>query len=482
MINRVYTNINIKGPNGIFNYILEYNELGNRYDEVNYSIEGDIYCNNSQWIQDGYKWRKNEDFINTNICSKIAELTLYFPQYSIETYNPHMLYILTASTWVHGKRIFLGSFLLDRSDALASSRIKSFYNIDYCECVKMHIIDPKDLIYADAWKEFRTNMCGEIDGAGVNSVGSVLYFTLHPVIKSDDYYILSDEYHGGQNSINISNKDSDFLNLSISSNTDASLGFREEPSIICNLNFNNEYDGDLSNYMFETYGITDFSTQYGLTIGNENELYLSLNSDLLESNNTKYAFKKSVISPYFENGVGWKEGINIRCSIDIIKDGESIIYLLSNSIPLTKDIFKYFTKENFVINKNIIHNINLDSVDMNVYNINAVNKIQNNVIQVNRDGDSKSKIMQTVFFRSTDSSDIIIHKGIVETICINLSKYASKVDSFTIQINGIKFNEIGRISQGSLFEIDGRNVIENGTYYILNSDSKLVTSGKYIVE
>ena len=171
-------------------------------------------------------------------------------------------------------------------------------------------------------------------------------------------------------------------------------------------------------------------------------------------------------------------------------NGNSILYILSNPIPLTAELFKYFIGDSdpsntagfFILNGRKVNNVNLDKVNMYSYNINAVNKIEKKIVQINRPENSKSNIISPVFFSTQLLSDIIIHPEVTETICINLDAYKSKVDRFIIKIDGCLFQEIGRISSGVLFKIVGNNLQRqkmSGSYYILDQNSELVTTGKY---
>ena len=81
-----------------------------------------------------------------------------------------------------------------------------------------------------------------------------------------------------------------------------------------------------------------------------------------------------------------------------------------------------------------------------------------------------------------NTNDIIIHPEVNEIISINLDSYKYKVDRFILRIEGVNYNEYGRVSSGVLFKVNGGslpgNVID-GTYYILDYESNLVTTGKY---
>lgn len=69
-----------------------------------------------------------------------------------------------------------------------------------------------------------------------------------------------------------------------------------------------------------------------------------------------------------------------------------------------------------------------------------------------------------------------------ENISINLDDYKSKVDKFTLLIDGCKFNQIGSNNYGILFKITANTLPStsiNGIYYILDENMELVTTGKY---
>jgi hypothetical protein len=63
--------------------------------------------------------------------------------------------------------------------------------------------------------------------------------------------------------------------------------------------------------------------------------------------------------------------------------------------------------------------------------------------------------------------------------------YKHLVKTFILQIEGIKFVEIGRLKSGIVFKVFGSRLpkkISQGQYYILNQDYDMITSGKYIYE
>ena len=119
---------------------------------------------------------------------------------------------------------------------------------------------------------------------------------------------------------------------------------------------------------------------------------------------------------------------------------------------------------------------------MYTYNINAVNKIEQNIVKLNTPENTSSNKYVPIFFSSKDMREIHISPDIIETICINLDEYKSKVEYFSIMLEGIKFNEIGRVNPGVLFKIVGNRLPRSkneGIYYIINQNDELVTKGKY---
>ena len=495
------TNINIINKNFSCGYVIDYDRdrsVTKRSDAIYQSLtngsivlsmdEAPIIKHNGQWVVlDENCWMG----CGQESC-RVSKLILYFPQFSVDVYNPGVIYNLNAETWINGKQIILGSWLIRRSDALAASSVQKYMNREYYECVELDIVDPYSLIYSDDWKDFRKTICGEIydeDERTLNNTGSVIYFSLHPVELSDEGALIDcGDWVGGQNSINISKDNSgDYLTLHISSNTKEDL-CGAMPSINCNVKFNSIYGDDLSEYLKETYNLDVYGIQYGIAIGNENDLYFVGESEIFQHDHPlSYSFTKDYIlsNDNFKDWTGWQTGINIVCSLNVLsEDGESIVYLLSNPLPLTQDLYKYFVNGDWNVGGKPIYNINLNLIDMKVYNINAVNKIEQNVIQMSRtdSSDNKKNIIQPVFFRVTDSQNLIIHPAVIETISINLDAYKSKVKSFKLKIEDATFVEIGRVASGVLFKVIGNKLAKattSGNYYILNENGEMVTTGKY---
>lgn len=482
----IYTNININNNTDQFTYVLQYDENLNDFSQQSYTdimFQNEIYINND--IRSNV-WRKNNTHYELIECkysenmihSKMSKVTLYLPQFSVDTYESNISYILTLSTYIHGNKINLSTICFNRLDAEACDIIFNFGDQKYYECIKLNIPDPFYMMYSNDWQDFRIDVCGESDDQ-YNNTGSTLYITLYPVRIDNGNVEILNNYIGGQNSINITSNKNDYINLHINHNLETPLYNNEEPSILTELKFNEFYEGDLKGYLKETYNIENFSIKCGLVIGNEEDLYLNIEKiGKWDSYNFKFT-KSDIKKNNFYNWNGWKEGINIIGSLDILnEENESVLYLLSNSIPLTQELFKFFVGDDFLNGKTIINNINLNLVNMNVYDINAYNKIENNVIKINPQEGSNKNIIQPIFYRTQNSKEIEIYPGVTQNIELQIPG----VKAATIQIEGIKFNNIGINGDNMIFKIIGKLLpqnISNGTYFILGQDDTMIYSGKY---
>lgn len=481
---KTFTNINLTSERHTFNYLIEYYK-----DDLIRKTNYDYMIGDSVIIFGDEKFVKyNNEYINIdeyrslyNIDSntiekdtyKLSKINIYFPDFSIDTYD-NTLYTITANVWINGKKVVLVNDIINRIDCCANTKMFQKNGNIYNEYYSLELIDPYDVVYSDEWKEFRNVVCGEPimdDGSNINNTGTQLCISITPVEYYEGKYIIKKGYDGGQNSLDIVDLDEKFkLNIF--------PGFDDNGYYIaCKCDFNKEYD-DISEYLKETYYINDVECRYELMCN------YSKNGNILiskESTNEICRFERSELKTLdiFKNWVDEPEGITIIGSINIKINGVETLSFISNSIPVTHEMMKYLYMEN------PINLIDLNTIDMNIYNINAVNKNVVETIKVDNISDYKSHIIQPVFIRVRDSSNIIIHKGINENICINLDPYKSKVSRFIIKIGDNNFKQTSSTSQGIIFKINGallKDVNESGTYYILNEDYELVTTGKYTCE
>ena len=149
-------------------------------------------------------------------------------------------------------------------------------------------------------------------------------------------------------------------------------------------------------------------------------------------------------------------------------------------MPMTQEMFGYFCGPNYNLRAATKDAEIIDN--MIIYNINAVNKTENVIRAIDATNDVKSNIIQPVFYKTRDLSNIVIHSDVTENICLNLDNYKSKVKMFYLKIEDVIFPEIGRTNAGVVFKVIGdkfATTLTSGTYYILNESSEVVTYGGY---
>ena len=491
-----FTSINISNNDHKFKYIIEYNDNEEYVDDsCFYTINDDVINfyeeEDDCWIKNNSVFTKiNKEDLNKKYdyipkYINVSSINLYFPEYSIETYERGIKYALTINTWINNKIIYLGTYIINRSDSEAADTIKKIYNNTYYEKVNVRFIDPWFLNYSDDWKDWRYIVCDSKieNNIELNNNGSILNFTLHAVVEQDGRYIVFDKYIGGQNSINLKDNVENNLKYNISLNH-STYGMYFDGQI----SFNKVYEQNINGfkeYLKETYDIDNFNIQFEFYIQDNTDLY---DYFVIDKQDISCRLNKSQINreyPEEYRYTSWDEyidGMYINSTINILdENGDAIITVMSNEIPLTQEVYKYmiFTGENN------LSKIKLNLIDMNVININTVNKIQKNIVQLDRPKDYKSNITKPVYYRVRELSHLVVHPAVTENICLNLDKYKYLADSFILKIEGINFVEHSRTSNGVIFKIIGNklpNATQNGTYYILNQDSELISTGKYTYE
>ena len=481
-------------------YQPEYNsDIYNMRQDINMWHPVDNYCTNY--------------YIPESI--KQYQMILYIPRYSVESFRSSdkidissIKYIITAYTYISGTKIILGSYMFGMDSAVASDRLIRYKGEEYYNCVYFNIIDPLSIIYDDQWKDFRTNRCGELPYT--NNTGISLHIELTPVINDSNpgEYIITDDFTTGSAGI--------FLQHDIYNHMSLDLNY--DGNAILEILFNEVYNGDLQTYLAETYNMWK-KDEYGNYIDedgniiepdpdtgviNEEDLvpdsYRVIYELVIKDQDNIYdiydkisasgsaIFGKSEIQHEWS---WWKEGLIMQGSIEIYEtDSDDIEYireqdfpiiaLLSNEIPLMKDNFRFMVP----LDLNFEY-INKDDIDMNEYNVSVVNKINKNIIKVNRPEDYKSNIIRPLFYSSEKIGNIVVHPAVSENIGIDLNRYKSKVNLFYIRIEGQDFIEIGRTKRDVIFNIDGNmlpNEAESGKYYILDQDFNMVTLGNYKYE
>lgn len=476
--------INIQGSNQSFPYILEYSRLNTVISKNSAKMHNDnivcLYKDSVRYHKGVNEWTKVSTDGWTNDCVpdtiNLSNIKVLIPDHSISTYSNGVKYAITMCTWINGVKIDLGSTIFSLTDTYAyiDGPLKKGNN-EYHTCFDIEIIDPFEIIYSDNWSDFRNKICNE--PLGTNYTVSPLYVSLYAVDKYNDKFLMMDEYVGGCTCFNIANDRDVILDFGIDISIDP-LG------IALNTTTNDVYDS-IYEYINETYLIDVLPEEILLDIVVKSKDSIIMGPHVQwnsEGDKGKFVqiLKWNDISDsdafkiFFNDWNTFEEGWNIVGSLNVIRDEEEIISIISNEIPITQEVFSIFTNNGA---EKII-----DISDMNVTNYTLINKIENNIVQIERPNESKSNILQPVFFRANEAELITLHPAVTENISINLDDYKSKVEEFTLQIDGFKFKSIGQNRFGVLFKMTANTLpatSNGGIYYILNENMELVTTGKY---
>lgn len=475
--------INIKGNNQTFPYLIEYIKDAFNLDDhqIGYAYSNNDIClfdDDVKHFRSKNEWYSTASLQMTNgyvpNSVKMATININIPSHPVTTYIKNIKYCLTANTWINGVKINLGSFIFNPNDTCAiPTGVKKNGQYEYHEYISFSIIDPFELTYSDDWSDFRYHICKE--PSNINNTGSLLQVSLFIVDEYENKYLMTEGYTGGTTAFNIS-KDDDFLTLGISiDERDLKLDF--------NIDINDSYDS-LTDYLNETYGIDadNDSIKYEVVLKSNDEIIEGPTIDFAGESDAGY-IKQSYnlldlletdgIEIFFSSWDNYEHGWNIVASLNVTTENEEFV-IISNALPITQDIFSILVNGG-------AKQINITDMTINTYNV--VNKIENTIVQLERPNESKSNVIQPVFFRTKDSEVLTLHPVVTENICINLDDYKSKVEKFILQIDGNLFNQIGANHYGILFKIPANFISSkttSGTYYILNESKELVTTGKFV--
>ena len=342
-----YTNVNIKSGDKSFKYIVEYleedikisSDIKTKYFYNDTSLffynelESNVLSNKNTWKD--IKEKDTKTYNDTAILPNITNLStfnLYFPRYSVDTYVKNVHYVLTINTWVNGVCIYLGSYLINRRNAIApSTGVKKFLNDEYYEYVSVNTLNPLHLNYSDEWAQFRQVFCGEKieDGLQKNNSASNINITITPVKMIDGVWIKLDEYDSSQSVIPISNE-KNYLTANLKFNN---IGGK--PEFNCGITFNPVYNGDFELYLNETYQIFgNVDLKYCFVIGDKENPYKYKEI-------TKNNFETSAIFELsdfvFDSWTDFIEGMYAQVYFIVQKNDNDIIVISSNKVFITQE-------------------------------------------------------------------------------------------------------------------------------------------------
>lgn len=247
--------------------------------------------------------------------------------------------------------------------------------------------------------------------------------------------------------------------------------------LLCKLEYDEQYSSIkdwLQNYTSDE--ITEGSVQYILEFKDSENIYYTEESNKIELSSKSY---KNYFYPSFDSWDYYTDGMycDIKC---IISYNDKQVVLTSNKINITPSIYRFFV-EGLNYGGKKIYNIDINKIpDVQIIDIQAVNKVVNKVVQMSRSTDYKSNIQKPVYIKTQPTDSITLHSNVNENVCINLDTYKSSTNLFLLKIDGTSYTEIGRISSGIIFKVNcSLEVGTNGTYYIIDQENNLITTGTY---
>lgn len=425
---------------------------------------------NKYWTRKGNEWYQ-EYIHGSRHDIQTSVIRMFFPQYSVDTYNVGCTYALTLSTYIHGVEIELGSYIFKRNEALACTPTRFDGMDEYFEYIDFQIADPFSILYDDIIRGIKRSL-GDPDH--LNDNGSILSISLNIVEEGEGCYILKNGWTGGQNEILIS--DPTDMSLNIGYDVD-------DRSISLKLSFNKEFRNDLLRYIKETYNCEESNIKWEYVLMDNDNIYYQEN---IEEFNDRVNLSIQHVD-VFSSWENWKEGLYLQAvatffnESEITDDSMPFMEVFSNKLPVSQDLFALMIQdENYI---DFPTTIDLNSLNMNDINLTAINKIVQDITVVTPTDTAKNHMIQPVFYQTREIGKVNIHPQVTENISINLDAYKSRVKTFMIQVEGVSFPEVGRTNKGVVFKISGNMLpksINEGTLYLLDQDGVLVTTGKYI--
>lgn len=381
------------------------------------------------------------------VCEKTQDhLYIHCPIFRPEIYNTDMPtnYRIDISYWQDWEEKGIYSDIWNRSDCIAEPSFR-YINNEYTERWELPVVLPNKQIY----------------------------ISITPVIWVGGKWIQDKRYDSGQGAI--------VDRCELGAVLEESNG-----SLKVSMKWNGEQlNMSINDFCNAYYGKGQYSYKLRAYVSDKDNCYDAVETEVSDKDIPVLSFNNVLLK--FKNWSDYKEGLRIQGVIVIYKliNDEKVKFLGIRTDPY------YLTEQNY--GKSIIINeltgtyidIVNNAKDMKYIKPRIINKTVQKVINMTSRSDSKSNIIQPVFFQTRPLGMIVIHPEVTENISINLDAYKSQVDSFTLKVAGATFGEVGRTDSGVIFRVLG-NMLQNtstaGTYYILDQDANLVTTGKYQTE
>lgn len=157
--------------------------------------------------------------------------------------------------------------------------------------------------------------------------------------------------------------------------------------------------------------------------------------------------------------------------------------LESNFVVITKDYYKYLV--NYEKDAMSIYKLeNLQNMvkfyDKIVCNVKVNENTNENISGTNVGG--ARIIYKPIFYKTQDLQNIKIQGTVTQNIGINLSSYMTKVNTFYLVIDNVKFIETGRNDVYVIFNVQANKLTNTGgTYHVTNEEDEYISSGNWSI-
>lgn len=449
------------------------------------------------------------DFASDSTLIQSNIVRVYLPDMNPSRYSKRLNYYINASTRIGRRNIILYSNVISANDFLASERLKTIGQHIYSNYYEFEILSPFELFFNPGYADFRTTYC--YNGPNVtNDSTPIVNISIYAV---DDMYSNGQEYHNslsfGSGSTILIPDDYSNMNMDVT----GVLSF-DGLKFKSTLMFNRTIYSSIEDYFLKNYNMNiDFITKE-LTILDDDNIYRmfqwnhDLRSDINDDDRADFNITDKTPFDMCDNSEQWNEyGINIyrqqpfigwydfingmyaQCVYKVYSDGIPKMYIKTNRVYITQDEYR------FLINNPMT--INLNDITMNVENVKIINKIENNVIQIQRPDDYKNNLVKPVFYKAYSADTIVIMRdpkvggSLKQYISIELPSNVSAnvIKLFKLRINGQVFTEVARqmnqviflINPGVKVDVDLEDALMNEMEYnVTNEDDVTVFYGKVI--
>lgn len=514
----------------IINRVKDYRIVGTKIDENGFLVNTQGYeLKNDDYAQTMYlvSYEGNEiiykdvnnyyrthdvdviDFASDSTLIQSNIVRVYLPDMNPSRYNKRLNYYINASTRIGRRNIILYSNVISANDFLASERLKTIGQQIYSNYYEFEILSPFELFFNPGYADFRTTYC--YNGPNVtNDSTPIVTISIYAV---DDMYSDGQEYHNslsfGSGSTILIPDDYSNMNMDVT----GVLSF-DRLKFKSTLMFNRTIYSSIEEYFLKNYNMNiDFITKE-LTILDDDNIYRrfqwnhDLRSDINDDDRADFNITDKTPFDMCDNSeqwndydiniyrqqpfIGWHDFINgmyAQCIYKVYSDGVPKMYIKTNRVYITQDEYC------FLINNPMT--INLNDIVMNVENVKIINKIENNVIQIQRPDDYKNNLVKPVFYKAYSADTIVIMRdpkvggSLKQYISIELPSNvsANAIKLFKLRINGQIFTEVARqmnqviflINPGVKVDVDLEDALMNEIEYnVVNEDDVAVFYGKVI--